>query len=87
MQPMTETTNRYGIYAVDYTTFGGEITIEDFNTTLPNRKRITKQRYMINKSTQRKERQKYKNMTLEELRKMKALSDSMTTLAGSSLVS
>ena len=66
MQPMTETTNRYGIYAVDYTTFGGEITIEDFNTTLPNRKRTTKQRYMINKSTQRKERQKYKNMTLEE---------------------
>lgn len=75
MQPMTETTNRYGIYAVDYTTFGGEITIEDFNTTLPNRKRTTKQRYMINKSTQRKERQKYKNMTLEELRKMKIVSN------------
>lgn len=29
---MTETTNRYGIYEVDHTKFGGLIYLSDFNT-------------------------------------------------------
>lgn len=29
---MTETTNRYGIYEVDHTTFGGRIYLSDFET-------------------------------------------------------
>lgn len=29
---MTETTNRYGIYEADHTTFGGKIYLSDFET-------------------------------------------------------
>ena len=31
---MTQTTNRYGIYKIDYTTFGGIICPSDYNTEL-----------------------------------------------------
>lgn len=72
---MTGTTNRYGIYEVDHTTLGGNIDIEDFSTTLPNKKRINNQIDAINKSKQRKEENQYKHMTLEELREMKIVSN------------
>lgn len=62
-------------YKVDHTQFGGNIEIEDFNTTLPNKKRISNQIDAINKSNQRKEEQKYKHMTLEDLKEMKIVSN------------
>lgn len=62
-------------YKPDYTQFGGNIEIEDFNTTLPNKKRIYNQADAINKSNQRKENEKYKHMTLEELKEMKIVSN------------
>lgn len=72
---MTGTTNRYGIYEVDHTTFGGKINFEDFSTTLPSKKRITNQINTIKESSQRKEQQKYKHMTLEELKEMRIISN------------
>lgn len=72
---MAETLNTISNYKVDYTLYGGEITIKDFNTTSPNKKRISEQIDYINKSNQRKEIQKYKHMTLEELREMKIISN------------
>lgn len=72
---MARKTNRHGIYEVDYTTFGGEITIEDFSTTFPNKKRIPNQIDLINKTKQRKEDEKYKHMTLEELKEMRIVSN------------
>lgn len=66
----------------DHTTFAGEITIEDFNTCSPNKKRISNQIDAINlpktiKNDQDKknEEKKYKNMTLEELRERKLISN------------
>lgn len=72
---MTEIINRYGIYEVDHTTFGGEIDLEDFSTTIPNKNRINNQVKAINDSYQRKEEQKYRNMTLEELKEMRIISN------------
>lgn len=72
---MTERTNRYEIYKVDHTTFGGKINLEDFDTNSPNQKRINNQIKDIKKSNQLKEQQKYKHMTLEELREMKIVSN------------
>ena len=65
-------------YKPDYTTFGGEIDIEDFNTYSPNKKRISNQidannlKHTIENNNEEK---KYKNMTLEELREMKLISN------------
>ena len=67
---MTQITNRYGIYEVDHTKFGGKVDIEDFNTNFPNKKRISNQIKDVKESNQRKEQKKYKHMTLEELREM-----------------
>lgn len=67
-------------YKPDHSTFGGEITIEDFNTYLPNKKRISNQieannlQDNLNKN-KRNEEKKYQNMTLEELREMKIVSN------------
>lgn len=72
---MAGTTNRYGIYEVDHTKFGGNIDIEDFSTILPNKKRIANQINTIKESNQRKEQQKYKHMTLEELKEMRIVSN------------
>lgn len=72
---MTGTTNRYGIYEVDHKTFGGKVDLEDFNTNFPNKKRISNQIKDIKESNQRKEQQKYKHMTLEELREMHIVSN------------
>ncbi len=70
---MTEnfcTTERFN---ADHSIFGGVIDIEDFNTNSPNEKRISNQINAINKSNQRKEAEKYKHMTLEELKEMKII--------------
>lgn len=69
-------------YKPDYSTYSGEIAIEDFNTYLPNKKRISNQieannlhESAINKKNERNEEKKYQNMTLEELREMKIVSN------------
>lgn len=72
---MTEKFNTAETYKPDHTQFGGNIDLEDFNTSLPNKKRISNQIDATNKFTQRKERQKYKHMTLEEFREMKIISN------------
>ena len=79
---MTRNYYRTGNYKPDHTTFSGEIDIEDFNTYSPNKKRINNQMEAINLSETIKNEQikkdkekKYKNMTLEELREMKIISN------------
>ena len=69
-------------YKPDHSTFSGEIDIEDFNTYSPNKKRISNQMDAINLSKtikneqiKKEEEKKYKNMTLEELREMKLISN------------
>ena len=79
---MTRNYYRTGNYKPDHTTFSGEIDIEDFNTYFPNKKRISNQMEAINLSETIKNEQikkdkekKYKNMTLEELKEMKLISN------------
>ena len=55
--------------------FGGNIDIEDFDTTLPNKKRIDNQMDAIKQHNQRKEEEKYRHMTLEELKEMRIISN------------
>ena len=62
--------------------FGGELTVEDFNTYSPNKHRIRNQIDALNlhntiKTEQKKKREerKYKNMTLEELRELRLVSN------------
>ena len=69
-------------YEENYSTFSGEIQIEDFNTYSPNKKRISNQIEAINFSETIKKKQikkdkeeKYKNMTLEELKEMRIISN------------
>lgn len=78
---MTETTKTYCTtrnYESDHSTFGGEIDIEDFNTYSPNKKRISNQidannlKHTIENNNEEK---KYKNMTLEELRELRLISN------------
>ena len=66
----------------DHTTFGGTITIEDFNTYSPNKKRISNQidemklhDTIKNEQLKKDEEEKFKNMTLEELRELKLISN------------
>lgn len=63
-------------------TYSGEINIEDFNTNLPNKKRINNQidannleNLLQEKKKQNDEEKKYMQMTLEELREMKIISN------------
>lgn len=79
---MTEKFNRPRNYSTDYTRFGGEISIEDFNTNLPYKNRINNQiaannlqTELTNEKSIRKEEEKYKNMTLEKLREMRIISN------------
>ena len=81
---MKETRNYYTTPSnyKTHTTFGGEITIEDFNTYSPNKKRISNQIDGMNlhetikeKQNKKNEEKKYKNMTLEELRELKLISN------------
>ena len=69
-------------YEENYSTFSGEIQIEDFNTYSPNKKRISNQIEAINFSETIKKKQikkdkeeKYKNRTLEELKEMRIISN------------
>lgn len=70
---MTEKFNRD--YQQDHTVFGGNIDIQDFNTNHPYRKRISNQIETINTEKQRKDIKNYKDMTLEELREMRVISN------------
>lgn len=77
---MTETINNYitGNYKPNHSTYGGEIDIEDFNTYTPNKKRINNQYEANNFQTileNKNKEKKYKNMTLEELKEMKLVSN------------
>lgn len=65
-----------------YNTFSGEIDIEDFSTSSPNKKRINKyieadnlEKMLIEKEQQKKEMKNYQSMTLEELREMRLISN------------
>ena len=69
-------------YEENYSTFSGEIQIEDFNTYSPNKKRINNQIEAINfpetikkKQVKKDKEEKYKNMTLEELKEMRIISN------------
>lgn len=66
-----------------YNQYGGEITIDDFNTYAPNKNRIINQiaanelfNILQNKLKKKKEKENYKKMTLKELREIKLISDS-----------
>lgn len=72
---MTEKLNRNDNYKTDYSAFGGIIELEDFNTNFPNKKRIGNQMAAINISQQRKEKQKYIHMTLEEFKEIGVVSN------------
>ena len=79
---MTRNYYRTGNYKPDHSTFSGEIDIEDFNTYSPNKKRINNQMEAINlpetiknEQIKKDKEKKFKNMTLEELREMKIISN------------
>lgn len=75
---MTRNYYRTKNYESDHSTFGGEIDIDDFNTYSPNKKRISNQidannlKHTIENNNEEK---KYKNMTLEELRELRLISN------------
>ena len=76
---MTKNFYKTEIYKTNYSLYGGEIDIEDFNTNTPNKKRINNQAEALNlQKTLEKEHQmkkQYENMTMEELRNMKLISN------------
>ena len=79
---MTENYYTTGNYKPDRSTFSGEIDIEDFNTYSPNKKRINNQieaelfqKTLLKKKKENEMEEKYKNMTLEELKEMKLISN------------
>ena len=79
---MTRNYYRTGNYKPDHSTFSGEIDIEDFNTYSPNKKRISNQidainlpKTIKNEQIKKEKEKKYKNMTLEELKEMKLISN------------
>ncbi len=69
-------------YNTDSSIFGGIIDNEDFNTNSPNKKRINNQIDVLNWETtiknnisKKNEERKYKNMTLEELKELRLVSN------------
>jgi hypothetical protein len=69
-------------YNTNHSTYGGEIEIEDFNTDKPNKNRISNQvnadelqNEMNQRKVDRDKEKQYKQMTLEELRAMKIISN------------
>jgi hypothetical protein len=65
-----------------HNTYGGEIELDDFNTYYPNKNRINNQMIANNaqielekKKKQKREDEKYKSMTFEELKEMKIVSN------------
>lgn len=68
--------------SMKHRTFAGEIHQEDFNTNAPDRNRITRQidaerfeQQLSERAKQKKEKQHYRNMTLEELRTLNIISN------------
>lgn len=66
----------------DHTQYGGEISVEDFNTYSPNKSRISYQidanalSSVLKKQAKKKlELERYKKMTLEELKEMRIISN------------
>ena len=79
---MTRNYYKTGNYKTGHSTFSGEIDIEDFNTSKPNKKRISNQIDAINfdlsvknKIQEKEKEKKYKNMTLEELKELRLISN------------
>lgn len=72
---MTEKLNIKDNYKTDTSAFGGIIELEDFSTVVPNKKRIGNQIAASEVSRQRKEKEKYKHMTLEEFREIRVVSN------------
>ena len=72
---MAEIFYQENTYPSDPSIWTGIIEIEDFNTNYPNQKRIDNQIAGLKESNQRKEREKYKHMTLEELKELKIISN------------
>lgn len=69
-------------YNMKHTTFGGEVSQEDFNTSFPDKNRLNRQinderfeQSLSENSRRRKETEKYREMTLEELKEMKLISN------------
>lgn len=69
-------------YTENHNTYSGVIDVEDFSTSTPNKKRINKYQDAINlektihdKEQVKKKMNKYKSMTLEELKEMKLVSN------------
>lgn len=70
------------VYKPNYTQFSGEISIEDFSTYRPNKKRINNQATanqmclnLQNTLKNKREMERYSKMTLEELREMNLISN------------
>lgn len=65
-------------YHLDYTQYGGEIEIEDFNTYSPNKRRIKNQvaaNKLQDELKYKKEMETYKHMTTEELKRKRLISN------------
>lgn len=75
---MTGTNNRTDTYKTNRNQYGGEITIEDYNTYYPNKNRINNQmeaNKLQNKLKLKQELERYRKMTLEELMEIKIISN------------
>lgn len=76
---MTGIINKTETYKPNLTQYGGEISVEDFNTYSPNKKRINNQIDADTLSSDIRKKQKememYNKMTLEELREKKIISN------------
>lgn len=69
-------------YTENHNTYSGIIDIEDFSTSSPNKRRISKyqeannlEKYLLEKEKMSQRMNKYKSMTLEELRELKLVSN------------
>ena len=76
-------TERTETFKPNYNQYGGEITIEDFDTYLPNKNRINNQAYATSFSSElqrqkdkKQELERYTKMTLEKLKEIKLISNS-----------
>lgn len=79
---MTETNSKTYTYCKNDSQFSGIITIDDFNTQLPNKNRINNQAHanqmqeeFMNKINQQKKLERYRKMTMKELQEMKIVSN------------
>lgn len=68
--------------STDHSVFGGNIEIEDFNTSSPNKRRISNQMEAVHfqetlekRKHKAEKEKKYKSMNLKELRKMRLISN------------